>query len=69
MDRANEAMQHFYCEDRRKLDPIWRIINRRCTKQLQPLHVGGVRLEPQVFSIDEFELDEKVMDGLREDDI
>ena len=50
MDRAKEAIQHYYRGDANRFAPIWDIIDRRWNNQLhQPIHAAGYFLNPKFY--------------------
>ncbi|XP_059074587.1 uncharacterized protein LOC131874682 [Cryptomeria japonica] len=66
MDRAKEAISHYYHGNTRKLcEILWRIIDRRWTNQLhQPIHAFAYFLNPKFYFFDSFRADEEVMAGV-----
>ena len=68
MDRAKEAIQHYYRGDANRFAPIWNIIDRRWNNQLhEPIHAIGYFLNPKFyfFEFGSFTNDNgEVMEGL-----
>ncbi|XP_059077299.1 uncharacterized protein LOC131876323 [Cryptomeria japonica] len=65
MDRAKEAISHYYRGNARKCEIFWRIIDRRWTNQLhQPIHAFAYFLNPKFYFSDSFRADEEVMAGV-----
>ncbi|XP_059074240.1 uncharacterized protein LOC131874613 [Cryptomeria japonica] len=65
MDRAKEAISHYYRGNARKCEIFWRIIDRRWTNQLhQPIHAFAYFLNPKFYFFDSFRADEEVMAGV-----
>ncbi|XP_057833525.2 ABC transporter C family member 9 isoform X2 [Cryptomeria japonica] len=65
MDRAKEAISHYYRGNTRKCEILWRIIDRRWTNQLhQPIHASAYFLNPKFYFSDSFRADEEVMAGV-----
>ncbi|XP_059072641.1 uncharacterized protein LOC131873640 isoform X2 [Cryptomeria japonica] len=65
MDRAKEAISHYYRGNARKCEIFWRFIDRRWTNQLhQPIHAFAYFLNPKFYFSDSFRADEEVMAGV-----
>ncbi|XP_057852251.1 uncharacterized protein LOC131062571 [Cryptomeria japonica] len=65
MDRAKEAISHYYRGNARKCEIFWHIIDRRWTNQLhQPIHAFAYFLNPKFYFSDSFRADEEVMAGV-----
>ncbi|XP_057843440.2 uncharacterized protein LOC131052832 [Cryptomeria japonica] len=65
MDRAKEAISHYYRGNTRKCEILWRIIDHRWTNQLhQLIHAFAYFLNPKFYFSDSFRADVEVMAGV-----